>query len=121
MEQLSDIVARALTDFAAAPDPASLEDAKARYLGKSGELAAFQGSLRSLPVEERKSAGAAYNAAKQKIDWNGFVPGIVDAYDRFNGQYYAAPIDFFIEVMAYRAKVTPDEIRLAEKIAVVVP
>ena len=42
-------------------------------------------------------------AAKQKIDWNGFLPGIVDAYDRFNGQYYAAPIDFFIEVMAYRA------------------
>jgi phenylalanyl-tRNA synthetase alpha chain len=68
MEQLSDIVARALSDFAAAPDPATLENAKARYLGKSGELAAFQGSLRSLPVEERKSAGAAYNAAKQKIE-----------------------------------------------------
>lgn len=42
-------------------------------------------------------------AAKERIDWNGFVPGIVDAYDRFNGKYYAAPIDFFIEVMAYRA------------------
>jgi sorbitol/mannitol transport system substrate-binding protein len=41
--------------------------------------------------------------AQQKVDWSGFVPGIVDAYDRFNGQYYAAPIDFFIEVMAYRA------------------
>jgi sorbitol/mannitol transport system substrate-binding protein len=41
--------------------------------------------------------------AKQKIDWNGFVPGIVDAYDRYNGKLYAAPIDFFIEVMAYRA------------------
>ena len=68
MEQLSEIVARALSDFAAAPDPASLENAKARYLGKSGELAAFQGSLRSLPAEERKSAGAAYNAAKQKIE-----------------------------------------------------
>ncbi len=42
-------------------------------------------------------------AAKQKVDWNGFVPGIVDAYDRHHGKYYAAPIDFFIEVMAYRA------------------
>src|SRR5262245_42978362 len=41
--------------------------------------------------------------AKQKVDWNGFVPGIVDAYDRYNGKLYAAPIDFFIEVMAYRA------------------
>ena len=42
-------------------------------------------------------------AAKQKVDWSGFVPGIVDAYDRHHGKYYAAPIDFFIEVMAYRA------------------
>jgi phenylalanyl-tRNA synthetase alpha chain len=68
LQRLEDIVAQALGDFAAACDPASLENAKARYLGKSGELAAFQGSLRSLPVEERKSAGAAYNAAKQKIE-----------------------------------------------------
>jgi phenylalanyl-tRNA synthetase alpha chain len=68
LPHLDDIVAQALGDFAAASDPASLENAKARYLGKSGELAAFQGSLRSLPVEERKSAGAAYNAAKQKIE-----------------------------------------------------
>jgi sorbitol/mannitol transport system substrate-binding protein len=41
--------------------------------------------------------------AAQKVDWDGFVPGIVDAYDRYNGQLYAAPIDFFIEVMAYRS------------------
>jgi len=68
LQHLDDIVAQALGDFAAAPDPASLENAKARYLGKSSELAAFQVSLRSLPVEERKSAGAAYNAAKQKIE-----------------------------------------------------
>ena len=42
-------------------------------------------------------------SAQQKIDWSGFVPGIVDAYDRYDGKLYAAPIDFFIEVMAYRA------------------
>ena len=68
MEQLSAIVSRALADFDAARDPASLENAKARYLGKTGELSSFQGSLRSLPVEEKKSAGAAYNAAKQQIE-----------------------------------------------------
>jgi phenylalanyl-tRNA synthetase alpha chain len=67
-EELSAIVSRALADFDAARDSASLEDAKARYLGKSGELSSFQGSLRSLPVEEKKSAGAAYNAAKQHIE-----------------------------------------------------
>ena len=68
MPDLDDIVARALGDFAAASDPAALENAKARYLGKAGELSAFQASLRSLPVEEKKSVGAAYNAAKQRIE-----------------------------------------------------
>jgi phenylalanyl-tRNA synthetase alpha chain len=68
LQNLEVIVERALAEFAAASDPASLENAKARYLGKSGELSSFQGSLRSLPVDEKKSAGAAYNAAKQQIE-----------------------------------------------------
>jgi phenylalanyl-tRNA synthetase alpha chain len=68
VEELSHIVERALADFSAARDPASLEDAKARYLGKSGELTGLQGSLRSLPVEQKKAAGAAFNAAKQRIE-----------------------------------------------------
>lgn len=68
MQDLEAIVARAAAEFAAAGDPASLENAKARYLGKSGELAAFRSSLGSLPIEERKSAGQNYNAATQKIE-----------------------------------------------------
>jgi phenylalanyl-tRNA synthetase alpha chain len=65
LQDVEGIVTRALADFAAAADPASLENAKARYLGKAGELAGFrpQGS-----PEERRAAGAAYNAAKQKIE-----------------------------------------------------
>jgi phenylalanyl-tRNA synthetase alpha chain len=65
LQSLDDIVARALGDFAAASDPASLENAKARYLGKSGELSAFrpQGT-----PEERRAAGLAFNTAKQKIE-----------------------------------------------------
>jgi phenylalanyl-tRNA synthetase alpha chain len=65
LEDLSGIVGRALADFAAAADSASLEDAKARYLGKSGALSGFrpQGS-----PEERRAAGVAFNAAKQKIE-----------------------------------------------------
>ncbi len=65
MQDLEVIVARALADFSAAGDPASLENAKARYLGKSGELSGFrpQGT-----PEERRAAGAAFNAAKQRIE-----------------------------------------------------
>lgn len=62
---LEHIVERALAEFARAPDAASLENAKARYLGKGGELAAFRPS--GTP-EERRAAGAAFNAAKQRVE-----------------------------------------------------
>jgi phenylalanyl-tRNA synthetase alpha chain len=68
LSDLDGIVARALADFAASADPASLEDSKARYLGKGGELSALQGTLKSLPAEERKAFGAAFNGAKTKIE-----------------------------------------------------
>ena len=68
MDNLEEIVGRAAAEFAAAGDPAALENAKAKYLGKSGELAAFRSSLGSLPIEERKAAGQNYNAATQKIE-----------------------------------------------------
>jgi phenylalanyl-tRNA synthetase alpha chain len=65
MQDLGGIVERALADFAAAADPATLENAKARYLGKGGELSGFrpQGS-----PEERRAAGVAFNSAKQRIE-----------------------------------------------------
>jgi phenylalanyl-tRNA synthetase alpha chain len=62
---LDGIVSRALAAFRAAGDVASLENAKARVLGKGGELAAFRPS--GTP-EERRAAGAAFNAAKQRIE-----------------------------------------------------
>src|SRR5688572_15600917 len=68
MEQLGVIVSRALADFAAASDPASLENAKARYLGKAGELTAFQSSIKAAPAEQRRELGTSFNAAKQQIE-----------------------------------------------------
>ena len=66
MEALESIVSRATAEFSAAADPASLENVKARYLGKAGELNAFRPSQGT--PEERRAAGAAYNAAKQRIE-----------------------------------------------------
>jgi len=65
LQDLEVIVSRALADFSAAGDPASLENAKARYLGKGGELSGFrpQGT-----AEERRAAGVAFNSAKQRIE-----------------------------------------------------
>jgi phenylalanyl-tRNA synthetase alpha chain len=68
MQNLEAIVARALADFGAAADPAALENAKARYLGKSGELTTLLKSLGTLPAEQRKSVGAAINAAKDTLE-----------------------------------------------------
>ena len=66
--ELQQIVSRALADFNAAGDPASLENAKARYLGKAGELTAFQSSIKAAPAEQRRDLGANFNAAKQQIE-----------------------------------------------------
>jgi phenylalanyl-tRNA synthetase alpha chain len=68
LEDLGGIVSRALAAFRAAGDAASLENAKARFLGKSGELTALQSTLRTLPPDQRREWGAKFNAAKQEIE-----------------------------------------------------
>ena len=68
MQDVDSIVERAIAEFRGAADPASLENAKARYLGKSGELTALLKGLGALAPEERKSAGARINAAKERIE-----------------------------------------------------
>jgi phenylalanyl-tRNA synthetase alpha chain len=68
MSDVNAIVERALAEFHASADPASLEDAKARYLGKSGELTALLRTLGALAPEERRNAGARINAAKERIE-----------------------------------------------------
>lgn len=68
MDNLDQLVARATADFAAATEPARLEEAKARYLGKDGSLTVLLKGLGKLAPEERKSAGAAINVAKQAVE-----------------------------------------------------
>ena len=38
MQELQELIESAKADFAAAEQPAALEDAKARYIGKSGSV-----------------------------------------------------------------------------------
>ena len=65
-DDVESLVARALREFGEARDAPALENVKARYLGKAGELSAFRPSEGS--PEQRKAAGAAYNAAKQRLE-----------------------------------------------------
>ena len=68
MDALNDIVERAFADFAASADPAALENAKAKYLGKAGALTALLKTLGTLPADERAATGARINAAKHELE-----------------------------------------------------
>ena len=68
MPDVESIVGRALAEFDRSADAAQLENAKARFLGKGGELTALLKALGALAPEERRSAGALINAAKERIE-----------------------------------------------------
>jgi len=68
MNDLDPLVLEAQADFARAPTPAELENAKARYLGKAGRITEQLKALAALAVDEKKSRGALINAAKQQIE-----------------------------------------------------
>ncbi len=68
MDDLTALVDQARADFAAASEGAALEDAKARYLGKSGSVTERMKALGKLEPEARREQGAAINLAKQSIE-----------------------------------------------------
>jgi phenylalanyl-tRNA synthetase alpha chain len=68
MSDLDTLVTTARTEFAAARTPADLENAKARFLGKSGRVTELLKGLGALSVEDKKNQGAAINVAKQAIE-----------------------------------------------------
>ncbi|MCX7897627.1 MAG: phenylalanine--tRNA ligase subunit alpha [Rhodocyclaceae bacterium] len=68
MSNLEELVTRAIGAFAACEEPARLEEVKAAFLGKDGELTALLKGLGKLPPEARKEAGSAINAAKSRIE-----------------------------------------------------
>jgi len=68
MVSLDQLVEDAKRDFAKAVDPAALEDAKARYLGKAGILTERLKALGKLSPDERKLAGAEINLAKTAVE-----------------------------------------------------
>jgi len=68
MQDLAAIVARGLEEFARASEPAALENAKARFLGKAGELTALLKTLGALSPAERRTAGQSINEAKARLE-----------------------------------------------------
>ena len=68
MQNLDGIIADAKATFDSAPDLAALEQAKAKFLGKSGALTEMLKGLGKLSAAERPQAGALINKAKVEIE-----------------------------------------------------
>jgi len=68
MNDLDPLLQDASAAFAQATTPAELEDAKARFLGKSGRITEQLKSLAALSPDEKKARGALINAAKQQVE-----------------------------------------------------
>ena len=67
-DSIDDLVAEAAAQFGAAADAAALENAKARYLGRSGALTERLKGLGKLAPEARREAGSRINDAKARIE-----------------------------------------------------
>ena len=68
MRDVDAIVQEALAEFAGIDDADRLEQAKARYLGKSGALSGLLKGLGKLPAAERPAYGSRINAAKERLE-----------------------------------------------------
>lgn len=68
MQNLDQIAQDAVAAFAATDNPDTLEQVKARFLGKSGQITELLKGLAKLPPEEKKAAGAAINKTKELIE-----------------------------------------------------
>ena len=68
MQDLDAVVGEALETFSRIDDPDQLEQAKARYLGKSGALTDLLKGLGKLPAPERPGMGSRINAAKERLE-----------------------------------------------------
>uniref|UniRef100_UPI003D084F90 phenylalanine--tRNA ligase subunit alpha n=1 Tax=Alcaligenes faecalis TaxID=511 RepID=UPI003D084F90 len=63
-----DLIAQARALFEQSKDAASLENAKARFLGKQGAITALMKGLAQMEPEQKKAAGASINVLKREIE-----------------------------------------------------
>jgi phenylalanyl-tRNA synthetase alpha chain len=68
MSDVEQIVRQALEELGSIDDPAQLENAKARFVGKSGSITALLKGLGAMAPEERREAGARINRARDDIE-----------------------------------------------------
>ncbi|WP_041186207.1 phenylalanine--tRNA ligase subunit alpha [Candidatus Kinetoplastidibacterium desouzai] len=65
---LDDVIKEAELEFKNAKDSASLENSKARFLGKNGLITTFFKQLASLSIDDKRQQGIIFNNAKKRIE-----------------------------------------------------
>ncbi|MCE2680260.1 MAG: phenylalanine--tRNA ligase subunit alpha [Burkholderiales bacterium] len=68
MSDLNALIEEARLAFEQATDPAAVENAKARFMGKTGVITALMKEMSSLSPEQKRSRGAEINVVKQAIE-----------------------------------------------------
>jgi phenylalanyl-tRNA synthetase alpha chain len=91
--ELDGLVSEARAAFARALQPAALENEKARYLGKNGAITERLKTLAKLPPDQKRTAGADINAAKEAIETLLAERRQALAESRLNEQLAAESID----------------------------
>jgi phenylalanyl-tRNA synthetase alpha chain len=67
VNDVEDLVSRALQAIAASAELGALDEVRVRWLGKKGELTAALKSVGARPAAERRAAGQNINAAKERV------------------------------------------------------
>ena len=67
MKDLESLVASTLADIESSADLSALDSVRVKVLGRKGSVTELLKGLGSLPADERKSAGATINQAKDRI------------------------------------------------------
>lgn len=70
MENLNQLVEKALAEIIAASDNQALEDIRVAYLGKKGTITSQLKLLGTLPADQRREAGVEINKAKGNLQQN---------------------------------------------------
>ena len=69
MEDLKKLITAATKDFASCISITELDNAKSKYLGKSGPLTEAMKGMSSLPNEDKPKLGALVNEVKKCIEF----------------------------------------------------
>nr|MDD6335552.1 phenylalanine--tRNA ligase subunit alpha [bacterium] len=68
MDEIKELLDKALQAVSEAKDGEGLEAARVRFLGKKGELTALLRGMGQLPAQERPAFGARVNAAREELE-----------------------------------------------------